>query len=72
MKNGGMLGRAGSLLLVTAAKTYSVPVIIVASIFKLTPHFPFEQNTFNEILNPKEVYIYILMRILYRDYKIKL
>ena len=55
MKNGGMLGYAGSLLIATAAKSYSVPIIILASTIKLTPHFPFEQNTFNEILNPKDV-----------------
>ncbi|KAL4510077.1 hypothetical protein ABPG72_010270 [Tetrahymena utriculariae] len=55
MKNGGVLGRNGILMLTTAAKAYSVPVIVLASAIKLTPHFPFEQNTFNETLNPQEM-----------------
>lgn len=55
MKNGGVHGGNGLLMLATAAKSYSVPVIVLASAIKLTPHFPFEQNTFNEILNPLEI-----------------
>lgn len=55
MKNGGMISKAGSLLIATAAKVYSVPIIVLASDIQLTPHFPFEQNTYNEMINPKEV-----------------
>lgn len=55
MKNGGVLAKNGTLLLATAAKAYSVPLIVLASSLKLTQHFPFEQNTFNDLLNPKEV-----------------
>lgn len=55
MKNGGVLGRTGDLMLTTAAKAYSVPVIVIASAIKLTPHFPFEQNSFNEVCNPQEI-----------------
>jgi len=42
MKNGGMLSRNGTLMLATAAKAFSVPVVVLASSVKLTPHFPFE------------------------------
>lgn len=42
MKNGGLLTNAGALLIATAAKSYSVPVIILASDFKLTSLFPFD------------------------------
>ena len=42
MKNGGMLGRNGTLMLVTAAKAFSVPVVVLSSSVKLTPYFPFE------------------------------
>ncbi len=52
MKNGGILSRHGTLLLAVAAKAYSVPIIVLANTIKLTNHFPFEQNTFNEIRNP--------------------
>jgi translation initiation factor 2B subunit (eIF-2B alpha/beta/delta family) len=42
MKNGGMISKSGNLLIATAAKAYSVPIIILGSAIKLTPHFPFD------------------------------
>lgn len=42
MKNGGILGNSGSLMVMTAAKAYKIDVIILASSIKLTNHFSFE------------------------------
>lgn len=42
MKNGGILARAGTLLLATAAKSYKIDMIVLGSTIKLTPLFPFE------------------------------
>ncbi|EGR31060.1 hypothetical protein IMG5_118380 [Ichthyophthirius multifiliis] len=56
MKNGGILGKTGIFMISSAAKAYSVPVIILSSAIKLTPLFPFEQNTYNDIQNPFNVY----------------
>lgn len=56
MANGGTLGTSGSLLLAMAAKAHFVPLIVIAGAYKLTPNFPFEQDTFNELLNPGSVY----------------
>ncbi|KRX10666.1 hypothetical protein PPERSA_08661 [Pseudocohnilembus persalinus] len=55
MKNGGILGNSGSLMVMTAAKAYKIDVIILASSIKLTNHFSFEQNTYNQLLNPKDI-----------------
>ncbi len=41
-KNGGVLGNSGGLLLATAAKSFALPVIILANTFKLTPLYAFE------------------------------
>lgn len=42
MKNGGILARAGTLMMATAAKAYKVDIIVLGSTIKLTPYFPFE------------------------------
>lgn len=53
MKNGGILGSNGLLLLATAAKCYNIPVITLANTIKLTEKYAFEQNTYNELYNPQ-------------------
>ena len=40
MKNGGSLCLAGGLLLAMAAKSFSVPFIIISAMYKLTPKYP--------------------------------
>ena len=37
MANGGTICNSGSLLLAVAAKAHSVPFIVLAGLFKLTP-----------------------------------
>ena len=56
MANGGILSSSGELLLALAAKSQQVPLIVIAGIYKLTPHFPFEQDTYNELINPATVF----------------
>jgi translation initiation factor eIF-2B subunit beta len=50
MKNGGSLCLAGGLLLAIAAKSFSIPFIIISAMYKLTPKYPLNQNTFNELV----------------------
>ena len=40
MQTGGSLCQAGGLLLALAANSFSVPFIIISSMYKLTPKFP--------------------------------
>ena len=56
MNNGGALTKSGGLMIAMSAKAYSVPFIIISAMYKLTPKFPFEQMSFNEIVNPGNVY----------------
>ena len=55
MNNGGSLSVSGGILVAMAAKEYSVPLIILSPVFKLTPKFPLDQSTFNELLNPGKI-----------------
>ena len=50
MKNGGALCKSGGLLLAIAAQCFSVPFIIISAMYKLTPKFPINQSTFNELV----------------------
>lgn len=56
MNNGGSLNVSGGILVAMAAKEYSVPLIVLAPVFKLTSKFPLDQTTFNELMNPAKVY----------------
>lgn len=56
MANGGILGTSGSLLIALACKAHLVPLIVVGGIYKLTPKVPFEQDTYNDLINPGEIF----------------
>lgn len=56
MKNGGTLCYSGGLILAIAAQSYSVPFIVISATFKLTPKYPLNQETFNELVNPGQVF----------------
>jgi translation initiation factor eIF-2B subunit beta len=56
MANGGILGTSGCLLVALAAKAHLVPMIVVGGIYKLTPKIPFEQDTYNDLINPGAVF----------------
>ena len=56
MADGGLITQSGIEMAVHAAKTFSVPVIVVAPWYKLTPLYPFDSKTFNELLSPELIY----------------
>ena len=47
LANGGLLNYAGTNGLCIAAKYYKVPVLVVAGLYKLSPLYSFNQDTFN-------------------------
>jgi translation initiation factor eIF-2B subunit beta len=42
----------GTLMISLAAKQFSVPVIALSGVHKITPKYAFDQNTFNDLLSP--------------------
>ena len=56
MANGGILGTSGSFLIALACKAHLVPMIVVGGTYKLTPKVPFEQDTYNDLINPGLVF----------------
>lgn len=55
MANGGLVSYNGVFNVCLAAKTLSVPVVVVGGTFKLSPQYPFDQETFNENVSPSNI-----------------
>lgn len=58
MANGGMIAAAGTHMVALAAKEHKVPVVCVNGLYKLTPLFPLDQDSFNVRNNPSEIIPY--------------
>jgi translation initiation factor eIF-2B subunit beta len=55
MANGGLIAHTGAYNIAAAAKAHSVPLVVVAGLYKLCPLFAFDQDSFNEQSNPADV-----------------
>lgn len=55
--DGGLVAVNGSHALALAAKLHSVPVIVCASTFKLSPHYlcSYDQDSFNSLASPTDI-----------------
>ncbi|PVU98020.1 hypothetical protein BB561_000154 [Smittium simulii] len=58
MANGGLIACAGSQMIAAAAKYHSIPVVVCASLYKLSPVFPFGQDNLNELEAPDGIFPY--------------
>lgn len=52
MANGGLLTEAGRYGVCLSAQAHCVPVLVTCGLYKLSPLYPFDQDTFNEYLSP--------------------
>ena len=56
MANGGLVTHSGAYMICQAAKEHSVPVYVIGASYKMTPLYPFDFLTFNELLSPQEIF----------------
>jgi translation initiation factor eIF-2B subunit beta len=58
--DGGLMSINGTHAVALAAKHYSVPVVVLAQFYKLSPLYlcAYDQDTFNNLQNPNEVLEY--------------
>ena len=54
LANGGLLAHTGAHMIAQAAKHHSVPLVL-SGLYKLTPLYPSDQDTFNELGSPGAV-----------------
>jgi len=59
MANGGLLALSGMHMLALAAKHHSVPFVVCAGLYKLCPLYAHDQDTFNELQSPDDVFRYV-------------
>jgi len=55
MANGGLIAISGTHMLAVAAKHYSVPLMVCTGLYKLSPLYPYDQDTFNDIVSPGSI-----------------
>lgn len=55
MANGGLIAPTGTYLLAQAAKYHSVPFVVCTGLYKLSPLYAHDQDTFNELRSPSEI-----------------
>lgn len=56
MADGGLITDSGVELVVLAASSHSVPVIVISALYKLTPKYPFDSTTYNTLISPELVF----------------
>jgi len=55
MADGGLLAQAGTHVIALAAKTFKIPLIVCAAVYKLSPLFPSDLESLQELRSPAEV-----------------
>ena len=55
MANGGLIAPCGTHMLAVAAKHHCVPVMVCTGLYKLSPLYPYDQDTFNDIVSPGSI-----------------
>ncbi|XP_015720575.1 translation initiation factor eIF-2B subunit beta [Coturnix japonica] len=55
LANGALIAVSGTHTLALAAKHHSTPLIVCAPMFKLSPQFPNEEDSFQKFVSPQEV-----------------
>jgi translation initiation factor eIF-2B subunit beta len=56
MANGGLVTHSGTQLVSMVSQAFSIPFLVIAGLYKLTPMYPFDYMTFNELLSPENIF----------------
>ncbi|KAJ3423390.1 translation initiation factor eif-2b subunit beta [Anaeramoeba flamelloides] len=56
MANGGLVAEIGINNLAVAAKIHALPFIVLFGNYQLSPYFPYDQDTFNIMRSPDEIF----------------
>ena len=58
LANGGIIAECGTLMLASAARQHSTPIVVLAGLYKISPVFPYDLNSLNLLKNPQSVISY--------------
>ncbi|RHZ65124.1 hypothetical protein Glove_319g118 [Diversispora epigaea] len=55
LANGGLISVSGTQTVATAAKHHSTPVVVCTGLYKLSPLYPYDEDSFNDLVAPDSV-----------------
>lgn len=55
LANGGLVAISGTHMMAAAAKHHSIPVVVCTGLYKLSPLYPYDEDSFNVTFNPDSV-----------------
>ncbi|KAF9926459.1 GCD complex subunit gcd7 [Linnemannia zychae] len=55
LANGGLVAISGTHMMAAAAKHHSIPVVVCTGLYKLSPLYPYDEDSFNVMFNPDSV-----------------
>ncbi len=55
LANGGLISVSGTQMVATAAKHHSTPVVVCTGLYKLSPLYPYDDDSFNDLVAPDSV-----------------
>jgi len=55
LANGGLIAISGTRLMAAAAKHHSTPVVVCMGLYKLSPLFLYDEDSFNDLESPENV-----------------
>ncbi|KAF9121929.1 Translation initiation factor eIF-2B subunit beta [Mortierella sp. 14UC] len=55
LANGGLVAISGTHMMAAAAKHHSIPVVVCTGLYKLSPLYPHDEDSFNVVMNPDAV-----------------
>ncbi|RIB15546.1 hypothetical protein C2G38_1971573 [Gigaspora rosea] len=56
LANGGLISVSGAQMVATAAKHHSKPVVVCTGLYKLSPLYPYDEDSFNDLVAPDPVF----------------
>jgi translation initiation factor eIF-2B subunit beta len=60
MANGGLVTYTGAHMMALAAQAHSIPFIVISGMYKLTPLYGFDIDTYNQLESPSQIFRYSL------------
>ncbi|CAG8496262.1 5452_t:CDS:10, partial [Ambispora gerdemannii] len=55
LANGGLIAVSGTQMVAAAAKYHSTPVVVCTGLYKLSPLYPYDEDSFNDLAAPDSV-----------------
>ncbi|CAG8722275.1 4902_t:CDS:2, partial [Ambispora leptoticha] len=55
LANGGLIAVSGTQMVASAAKHHSTPVVVCTGLYKLSPLYPYDVDSFNDLVAPDSV-----------------